>query len=139
MKLLFDTSAIVKRYKAEQGHDAVARLLDDATAVAMAAHCKVEIASGFSREVHDGAIDAAQFSSAMAEVAQDFSDFEVLPLTPQIEALAMAAMANHRLRVLDALHIGTAQIAQVDLFVTADQQQARAAQAVGLKTELIKG
>lgn len=139
MKLLFDTSAIVKRYKAEPGHEAVARLFDDATAIAMAAHCKLEIASGFSREVHDGAIDVAQYGRAMAEVAEDFGDFEVLPLTPEIEALACAAMASHRLRSMEALHIGTAQIAQVDLFVTADHQQARAAQAIGLKTELIEG
>lgn len=139
MKLLFDTSAIVKRYKAEQGHEAVARLFGEASAVAMAAHCKVEIASGFSREMHDGAIDAAQYGSALAEVAEDFHDFEVLPVTPQIEALAIAAMAGHRLRAIDALHIGTAQIAQVDLFVTADRQQAKAAQAMGLKIELIEG
>ena len=139
MKLLFDTSAIVKRYKAEQGCEVVDRLFAEANAVAMAAHCKVEIASGFSREVHDGAIDMAQYGSTMAEVAQDFSDFDVLPITPGIEALAIAAMASHRLRAMDALHIGTAQIAQVDLFVTADRQQAKAAQAVGLKTELIKG
>jgi predicted nucleic acid-binding protein len=139
MKLLFDTSAIVKRYKVEQGHDAVARLFGDASAIVLAAHCKVEIASGFSREVHDGAIDAAQYGSAMAEVAEDFDDFEVLPITPEIEALAIAAMTSHRLRAMDALHIGTAQMAQVDLFVTADRQQAKAAQASGLKTELIRG
>jgi predicted nucleic acid-binding protein len=39
---------------------------------------------------------------------------------------------------MDALHIGTAQAARVDLFVTADKRQAAAAQAVGLKTELIE-
>lgn len=139
MKLLFDTSAIVKRYKAEQGHEVVARLFAQASTVVMAAHCKVEIASGFSREVHDGAIDATQYGGAMAEVAEDFNDFEVLTISPQIEALAIAAMGSHRLRAMDALHIGTAQIAQVDLFVTADRLQAKAAQAMGLKIELIKG
>ena len=39
---------------------------------------------------------------------------------------------------MDALHIGIAQAARVDLFVTADKRQAIAAQAMGLKTELIE-
>ena len=47
-------------------------------------------------------------------------------------------MEVSRLRAMDALHIGTAKAAYVDLFVTADKRQAAAAQAVGLKTELIE-
>ena len=46
-------------------------------------------------------------------------------------------MQGKRLRAVDALHIGTAQVAGVDLFVTADRKQAAAAQASGLKTQLI--
>jgi predicted nucleic acid-binding protein len=57
MKLLLDASAIIKRYKREIGHDAVARLLMAADVVVLAAHCKVEISSSLSREVHDNSID----------------------------------------------------------------------------------
>jgi predicted nucleic acid-binding protein len=39
---------------------------------------------------------------------------------------------------MDALHIGAARAARVDLFVTADRRQAQAAQALGLTTELIE-
>lgn len=138
MKLLFDSSAIAKRYKRESGHDAVERLLMGADTVVLAAHCKVEIASCLSREVHDHSIDMEQYAYAMGEVAQDFVDFEVRPISPEIEALALAVMAHNRLRAMDALHIGTAQVARVDLFVTADRKQAMAAQAAGLKTELIE-
>ena len=138
MKLLFDSSAIAKRYKRESGHDAVERLLMSADTVVLAAHCKVEIASCLSREVHDHSIDMDQYAYAMGEVAQDFVDFEVRPISPEIEALALAVMAHNRLRAMDALHIGTAQVARVDLFVTADRKQAMAAQAAGLKTELIE-
>ena len=41
MKLLLDSSAIVKRYTRETGHDLVERLLMAADAIVMAAHCKV--------------------------------------------------------------------------------------------------
>lgn len=138
MRLLFDSSAIAKRYRRESGHDTVERLLMGADTVVLAAHCKMEIASSLSREVHDQSIDTDQYAHAMSEVARDFVDFDVRPINPEIEALAVAVMAHHRLRATDALHIGTAQTARVDLFVTADRKQALAAQAAGLKTELIE-
>ncbi len=138
MKLLFDSSAIAKRYKRESGHDKVEHLLMSADTVVLAAHCKVEIASSLSREIHDQSINMDQYAHAMREVAQDFVDFDVRPISPEIEALAIAVMAHNRLRAMDALHIGTAQLARVDLFVTADRKQALAAQAAGLKTELIE-
>jgi uncharacterized protein len=138
MRLLFDSSAIAKRYKKEPGHDQVQGLLMDADAVVLAAHCKVEIASSLSRELHDSSIDPAQFSHALEEIAQDFVDFDVRPVSVEIEALAIAAMERTRLRAMDALHIATAQAAGVDLFVTADRRQAAAAQAAGLKTQLLE-
>ena len=138
MKLLFDSSAIAKRYKRENGHDTIQHLLMGADTVVLAAHCKVEIASSLGREVHDQSIDMNQYAHVMSEVAQDFVDFDVWPIDPEIEALSIAAMARHRLRAMDALHIGTAQMARVDLFVTADRRQALAAQAAGLKTKLIE-
>jgi len=138
MKLLFDSSAIAKRYKRELGRDLVENLLKSADAVVLAAHCKIEIASSLSREVHDKSIDSGQYGYAMGELSLDFVDFEVWPINPEIEVLAIAAMTNSRLRAMDALHIGTAQAARVDLFVTADRKQALAARAAGLKTELVE-
>ncbi len=109
-----------------------------ADAVVLAAHCKVEIASSLSREVHDSSIDSVQYGHALGEIAQDFVDFDVRAISAEIEALAMAAMERTRLRAMDALHIATAQAAGVDLFVTADRRQAAAAQAAGLKTQLLE-
>ncbi len=134
---MFDTSAMAKRYKREAGHEAVSALLMKADAVVLAAHCRVEIASSFSREMHDAQIDAIQYDHAMGEVAQDFVDFQVMAINAQIEGMSIGAMRHNRLRAMDALHIGTAQVAGVDLFVTADRRQAVAAQASGLKTQLV--
>jgi uncharacterized protein len=137
MRVLFDTSAIVKRYKREVGRGDVERLLGSADLVVLAAHCRTEVAATLSREMHDGAIDTLQLSSALQSVAQDFADFEVVGLGAQVEAFAISAMQLTRLRAMDALHIGTAQAQAVDLFITADVQQAHAARRVGLVTELI--
>jgi uncharacterized protein len=38
---------------------------------------------------------------------------------------------------MDALHVGSALAAGVELFVTADRRQAHVAQGLGLKTELV--
>lgn len=138
MRLLFDSSAIAKRYKNEAGRDQVQQLLMAAEAVVLAAHCKVEIASSLCRDLHDSAISQAQYNQALGEIAQDFVDFDVRPISPEIEALALTAMERNRLRAMDALHIASAQAARIDLFVTADRKQAAAAQAAGLKTELIE-
>ncbi|MDF1485592.1 type II toxin-antitoxin system VapC family toxin [Ramlibacter sp. H39-3-26] len=138
MKLLLDSSALAKRYKREAGHDAVERLLMKADAVVLAAHCKTEIASSLYREVRDRAIDMAQYAHAMAEVGQDFVDFDIHAIGAETEAFAMAAMERSRLRAMDALHIGAAQAARVDVFVTADRKQAAAAQAAGLRIELVE-
>ena len=138
MRLLFDSSAIAKRYKKEAGNDQVQALLMEADVVVLAAHCRVEIASSLSRELHDSSIGAAQYGHALREIAQDFVDFDVRPVSSEIEALAIAAMERTRLRAMDALHIATAQLAGVDLFVTADRRQAAAAQTAGLKTQLVE-
>jgi len=59
-----------------------------------------------------------------------------------LERHAIAAMRVATLRGMDALHVGTAQAARVDLFVTADRRYCwvavLAAEAVGLKTELLE-
>lgn len=138
MRLLLDSSAIAKRYRLEPGHAALERLLAAADTVVLAAHCRLEVASGLLCELHEAALDAGQYARVMGAMAQDFADFEVLPVSPEIEALALAAMERSRLRPMDALHIATAQAARVDLFATADRRQAQAAQAAGLKTECIE-
>ena len=137
MRVLFDTSALYKRYNIEPGRDQVLAAGDRASEVIVAAHCKSEIASALNRNRHDGLLNADDYMQIMRAVQGDFADFTLVALGPQVEAHCISAMEISRLRAMDALHIGTAQAARVDLFVTADRRQAQAAEAVGLKTELI--
>jgi uncharacterized protein len=137
MRILFDTSALYKRYNVEAGRDQVIAAGDRAREVMVAAHCRAEIASALNRNRHDGLLNADDYAQIMRAVHGDFADFTLVVLDAQVEAHAISAMEKSRLRAMDALHIGTAQAARVDLFVTADRRQALAAEAVGLKTELI--
>lgn len=138
MRVLVDTSALYKRYNREAGRDQLMAVSERADELVIAGHCKAEIASALNRQRHDGLLNAKDYARIMAVVKADFDDFTLFALDGRVEAYAVAAMEASRLRAMDALHIGTAKAAYVDLFVTADKRQALAAQAVGLTTELIE-
>lgn len=138
MNVLFDASAMFKRYSGEAGNARVLQLQASASAVTAAVHCKTEVASALTRQWREGAFSDNEYERVLADIHADFDELAVMPLTSQAERYAIAAMRLASLRGTDALHIGTAQAAQVDLFVTADKRQAAAALAVGLKTELIE-
>jgi uncharacterized protein len=138
MNVLFDASALFKRYSGEAGVGRVLQLQASASAITAAVHCKAEIASVLTRQWREGAFCDEEYQRVLADIHADFDELAVMPLSGQAERYAIAAMRVANLRSMDALHIGTAQAALVDLFVTADERQAAAAQAVGLKTELIE-
>ena len=137
-RVLMDTSALFKRYNEERGSERVRVVGTLAHTMVVAAHCKAEIASAINRQRHDGLVPSEDYLRIMAEVHRDFGSFDRIELDRRVESLAIAAMERGRLRAMDALHIATAQAAGVDLFVTADRRQANAAEAAGLRTELIE-
>ncbi len=138
MKVLFDSSALFKRYAGEHGVERVSALHEKATAVVLAAHCFTEIVSALTRQWREGAFDEAEYRRVRTTMRDDFDVYQIEALSRTVEDFAVAAMVQVPLRAMDALHIGSAQSARVNLFVTADRRQAAAAQVVGLKTELIE-
>ncbi len=138
MNILFDASTMFKRYSGEAGVERVLQLQAAASVVSAAMHCKTEVASALTRQWREGAFSAAEYERVLADIHADFDELQVVPLSSLVESYALAAMRAATLRAMDALHIGTAQAARVDLFVTADRRQAASAAAVGLKTELIE-
>ncbi|MES2188609.1 MAG: type II toxin-antitoxin system VapC family toxin [Pseudomonadota bacterium] len=138
MNILFDASAIFKRYSGETGVAQVLSLQARASRITAAAHCKTEVASALTRQWRDRLFTDDEYERILAAIHTDFDELTVMPLSSPVERYAIAAMRMATLRGMDALHIGSAQAANVDLFVTADRRQAQAAQAVGLKTELIE-
>ncbi|MEO6624476.1 MAG: type II toxin-antitoxin system VapC family toxin [Burkholderiaceae bacterium] len=137
MNILFDASALFKRYSGEPGAHRVKALQMGASQITAAVHCKAEIASALTQQWREGLFATEEYDRMLTEINKDFEDLLVFPLTPKVERNAMAAMRLVNLRGVDALHIATAQAAGVDLFVSADRQQTEAAQAVGLKAEWI--
>ena len=138
MKILFDTSALLKRYLPESGREAVLTLVAGATQTVAAPHCKIELYSALMRVRRETQASEAHYRDTCAEVERNFSDMEVLPLSASVERHAIRALEASAMRGMDALHVGAALAASVDLFVTADIRQFNGAQALGLNATLLK-
>ncbi|MCZ2498658.1 PIN domain-containing protein [Xylophilus sp. Kf1] len=138
-RMLFDTSALAKRYSAETGRDRVLALFSEASTLFVAAHCQAEVASALLRRRQTGVLSTADFDRAWSMACEDIADMERVALDAHVERFAFAAMEHAPLRATDALHIGSALSARVDLFVTCDRRQAEAARKLGLQTEYVPG
>ena len=134
---MFDASALTKRYASEAGRNRVLALFASATELLVAAHCKTEVASALLRRRREGSLPVAEFDRAWDAAQSDVADMTLVPLDARVERFAFAAMEQGPLRGMDALHVGSAMAARVDLFVTADKRQAQVARAMGVATELI--
>ncbi len=137
-RLMFDASALTKRYASEAGRERVLALFQSASELLVAAHCKTEVASALLRRRRDGSLPAPEFDRAWAAAQSDVADMTLVPLDARVERFAFAAMEQGPLRGMDALHVGSALATRVDLFVTADRRQAQVARGMGLATELIE-
>jgi predicted nucleic acid-binding protein len=136
-RLMFDASALTKRYANETGHNRVLALFASASELLVAVHCKTEVASALLRRRREGSLPAPEFDRAWDAAQSDVADMTLVPLDARVERFAFAAMEQGPLRGMDALHVGSAIAARVDLFVTADKRQAQVARAMGIPTELI--
>ena len=136
-RILFDASALAKRYASEPGHERMLALLDQANQVWVAAHCQCELAGALLQRHRDGSLPLDEYDRAWAAAQRDVADMGRVALDETVERFAFAALQHRALRVSDALHIGSALAARVELFVTADRRQAEAARALGLRTEYL--
>ncbi len=136
-RMLFDASALAKRYASEHGHERMLALLDQADEVWVAAHCQMELAAALLQRHRDGSLPREEFDRAWAVAQRDVADMGRVALDETVERFAFAALQHRALRVSDALHIGSALAARVELFVTADCRQADVARGLGLPTEYL--
>lgn len=138
MKILFDTSALLKRYLPESGREAVLALVAQAMPMVAAPHCKVELYSALNRVRRETHASDTSYRDTCAEVECNFSEMQIVPMSASVERCAIRALEASAMRGMDALHVAAALSAGVDLFVTADLRQFNGAQALGLHATLLK-
>jgi predicted nucleic acid-binding protein len=137
MRTFLDASALAKRYVEEPGSDRVDELLGEATSLGVAVLCLPEIVSALCRRRRERALTRRQYLAAKKALLRDLADAEVVQLTPEVVGRAVELLEAHRLRAMDALHLGCAIAWRTERFVSADRTQAEAAGAVGLAAERV--
>jgi predicted nucleic acid-binding protein len=139
-----DTSTIVKLYVPERESAAVRRRLEAEDEVAVSELMRIEMAATFHRRLREKRWTRADFSAATRQFARDdLGGFWTwLPLDGGIIAAAAKLYTTLSEQVFlhsaDCLHLVTALHHRFPEIHTHDQQQAKAALALGLKPVAIQ-
>ena len=139
----FDTSALIKRYVAELGRQEVLALLRRNQCV-ISAVLPVEVRSALRRRMADKTLDARRVPNILKRFAADRAYWPVIEVASEVLAAAESLSGGaHPLRALDSIHVASAKLFgdriafQAFTFVSADAQQTRVAEALGLKIRYV--
>ena len=145
--LYADTSALVKRYAAEVGSAWLTALVDPASGHDVFSHqiTAVEMIAALYLKARTGAITPADAQRADAVFRLDWQrQYQILEVSTPVIERAMQLVRQHGLRGYDAVHVAAALELDRDLradgstpliFISADQDQLRAASAHGLAVD----
>ncbi|MDA8329559.1 MAG: type II toxin-antitoxin system VapC family toxin [Betaproteobacteria bacterium] len=135
MRVFFDSSAFVKRYISETGTDTVLAWCDQATEIVLSGIALPEIISAFCRLQREAKITDMQYRQLKSLLLADIEDAAICDFTPAVLAQAISSLEKNVLRGMDAIHIGSAVVLKVDVFISADKRQLDAAARMGLRVE----
>jgi predicted nucleic acid-binding protein len=127
MTLFLDTSALVKRYRDEDGtQEVLAAMAEDlGWVVSAVARTEASLALSVAVEATDRAILARH-------LAEDLDRCLIVPLDPECLERATEIGCAHQVRTLDAIHLAAAdRLPRPFRFATFDRRQAEAAEALG--------
>jgi predicted nucleic acid-binding protein len=128
-----DSSALAKRYIADEKSDDFDRLLQRATSLTVSILCVPEIISALCRRRRERALTAAQYRSAKSALEADLADATVIQITDEVTLSCIRLLEESSLRSSDAIQIASALAWHADVFASADARQCAAARASGLE------
>jgi predicted nucleic acid-binding protein len=148
--IFLDTSALVRRYDpAEPGSGAVQALCDPAfgNGIVIVRLTPIEVSAAFNRKYRMGSFDKKALDAAWdVFVFHSEQQYRMIELVDEILEIAETLPFQHNLRAYDSIQVASAVWAK-DLFAgidpdfrfcTADTTQGAAAQAEGLRVQLIR-
>ena len=139
-----DTSALVKRYRSEQGTELVDQLVTVSAPedrFYFSFLTVIELTSGIMRLVKGNRLPENIANEILARFRQDVRDlYQVWPLDEIIARSAVSVVKDHRLRSGDAIHLATALVVASlapdvpFILVSADQELLEAAASAVITT-----
>jgi predicted nucleic acid-binding protein len=133
LNLFTDSSALAKRYIADEKSEELDGLLQSADSMAVSVLCLPEIVSALCRRLRERFLTKSQYATAKAALESDLADAAVIAMVDEVLLGGIRLLELFPLRASDALQISSALAWQADVFVSADARQCSAAKAAGLK------
>jgi len=139
MKCFFDSSALVKRYVAEEGRETVNSLVEGAYLIAVSRLAYAEVFSALMRRRSAFAVGDAEFAARIEEFRDDWRSFAVFDMNDETLGRVDHVIGSYRLRGADSIHLSTALWMKkaVDpgiVFVASDKELLAAARKERFKT-----
>jgi predicted nucleic acid-binding protein len=128
-----DSSALAKRYIADEQSVSLDEILESATDLAVSVLCITEIISALCRRRRERFLKPAEYLQVKAALEADLADATVLQITDEVLLESIRLLESHPLRSSDAIQVSSALLWGADRFVSADARQCAAAKASGLK------
>jgi len=132
VNLFSDSSALAKRYIADEKSEEFDRLLQRSSSLAVSVLCLPEIISALCRRLRERVLTRSQYRAAKAALGADLADAAVITMTDEVLIGAISLIESHPLRASDAVQISSALAWRADEFASADARQCAAAKAAGL-------
>ena len=133
MNLFADSSALAKRYLADERSEDFDRLLQSSNTLAVSVLCLPEIISALCRRRREHFLSKTQYVTARAALEADLADAAIIALIDDVIRGSVSLLESHPLRASDAIQVSSALVWRADVFVSADARQCTAAKTAGLK------
>ena len=133
MNLFADSSALAKRYIADEQSEQFDGLLQSASSLAVSVLCLPEIISALCRRRRERFLTASQYAAAKAALETDLADAAIIAIIDEVLLRGIDLLEKSPLRASDAIQISSALVWGADVFTSADARQCAAAKAAGLK------
>jgi uncharacterized protein len=137
VRLFADSSALVKRYIAEPGRELVLARCAEATEILASTIALPEVLATLNRLRREGRLSGEEYTALKQRVLADMQHATIVALTPEVLAGTITSLEKAPLRAMDTIHVASALGCSPDRFLTADKRQHGAAEAMGLKSELV--
>lgn len=132
MNLFADSSALAKRYFADEKSGELDLLLKRSTNLGVSVLCLPEIISALCRRRRERYVTAAQYAAARNALESDLADAEIIQIIDDVLVGSIRILESNPVRASDAIQISSALAWRADAFVSADVRQCVAARASGL-------
>ena len=132
MNLFADSSALAKRYIADEQSEELSEVLQGTANLAVSVLCLPEIISALCRRKRERFLTKTQYEQAKRALESDLADAAVIQMIDDVLLRSIRVLETYPLRASDAIQISSALVWGADKFVSADARQCTAAKASGL-------